>query len=72
MKDPFDITNTTQPDSEIGATDNRGNKRQHTSDTSDSDKDIGAHMEENHLVLIKTLSMQGASRKVEKKKGRKS
>lgn len=63
MQDPFDINTSIQPAMDHGAQDTGGNKRQHTSDTSDSDKDIGEITEENHLALI---SAEG--RKEEEKK----
>ena len=72
MQDPLDTTTKTQQDMVPGALDSGGYKGTHTSDTSDSDKDNGAQMEENQLVLIETEPTLGAWRKVEKKKGRKS
>ena len=73
MQEPIDATTTTmtQPDMDSGAPKNEGNKRLHTSDSSDSDKDVGAHAIENQLVLISTTPTQDGWRKVEKKKGRK-
>ena len=72
MQDSFDNTTMARPESEPGALDNGGNKILHTSYTSDLDKDNGALTEENQLALILAMPTQGAWRKVEKKKGRKS
>lgn len=49
-----------------------GIKRQHHSDTSDSDKEIGKQNETTQLVIASTEPIVGEWRKVEKKKGRKT
>lgn len=49
-----------------------GIKRQHPSDTSDSDKDTAPQEAETQLVLASIKPTQGEWRKVEKKKGRKT
>lgn len=47
------------------------NKRQHTSESSDSDKEIPHPVAETALALITTTEPQGVWKKVEKEKGRK-
>lgn len=49
-----------------------GNKRQHQSDNSDSDKESGKLKESSQLVIVSTEPTLGEWRKVEKKKGRKT
>lgn len=49
-----------------------GTKRQHKSDTSDSDKENPRPGEENPFQLVPMHPVQGEWRKVEKKKGRKT
>lgn len=49
-----------------------GIKRQHTSETSDSDKDTGTPHVESQIVLASCEPSLGEWRKVEKKKGRKT
>ena len=66
MQDPFDITSTVQPSKDNEASNTSGNKRQHSSDTSDSDKDNGAITEDTQLALISATPTQGAWRKVKK------
>lgn len=46
-------------------------KRQHLSDSSDSDKDPGIQNSESQIVIVSTEPTPGEWRKVEKKKGRK-
>lgn len=49
-----------------------GNKRQHQSDTSDSDKESGKLDESSQLVIVSSEPPLGEWRKVDKKKGRKT
>lgn len=49
-----------------------GTKRQHSLDTSDSDKKNPRPDDENPLQIVPIIPSQGEWRKVEKKKGRKS
>lgn len=49
-----------------------GIKRQHHSDTSDSDKETGPPNETTQIVIASAEPIQGEWRKVEKKKGRKT
>ena len=69
MQEPFELTATAQEKMDHGAPESGGNKRQHNSNTSDSDKDNGATIVENQLALIFSMPTQGPWRKVEKKKG---
>ena len=68
MQEP---TKMAQTSLEQEALESGGLKRQHNSDTSDSDKDNGATIAENQLALITTSPSPGPWRKVQKKKGRK-
>ena len=64
-------SNTAPTSMDQEAPESGGHKRHHNTDTSDSDKDNGATIAENQLVLITTSPSPGPWRKVEKKKGRK-
>ena len=63
---------TKQSDRNVVDSSSRGIKRNHTSETSDSDKDTGTQHVENQIVLSTCEPSQGEWRKVEKKKGRKT
>lgn len=66
----MDPHHTTKSDRKAMDPGSGGIKRQHTSETSDSDKDIGTLHVENQIVLATCVPSQGEWRKVEKKKGR--
>lgn len=59
MQDLSELTTTTQQTMYHGALDSGGYKKQHNSDTSDSDEDNGATTVENQLALISATPIQG-------------
>lgn len=61
-----------QPEKAFDTIELSGTKRQHKSDTSDSDKENPQPSEENPLQLVPMHPAQGEWHKVEKKKGRKT